>query len=453
MKFIAHNYQDFAIEHSIDNPAAGLLLGLGLGKTVVTLSVIDILMNDFCEISKVLVIAPKKVVENTWTTEVAKWDHLKHLRLSIVLGTERERKEALKAKADIYVINRENVAWLVGYYQSAFPFDMLVVDELSSFKSAKSIRFKSLKMVRPKIKRVIGLTGTPCSNGLIDLWSELYILDQGERLGKFIKDYKDRFFTYNPYNKKYGNRPDTEEVIYKKIGDICISMKAEDYLDVPKKIDTILKVKLSPKELDRYEIFEKESVLALEDADDISAFNAAGLSTKLRQFANGAVYDEDKNFHEVHMAKLEALEELVEAANGQPVIIFYAFKHDLVRIQKRLKAYKPRMLDKPTDVNDWNAGKIQVLLAHPASTGHGLNLQDGGHIIIWFGLNWSLELYEQANGRLDRQGQKFPVVVNHLVVEGTIDERVVDSLAEKAEGQDALMNAVKAIVKKYKKAA
>jgi len=453
MKFIPHNYQNFAIEHSIDNPAAGLLLGLGLGKTVVTLSVIDILMNDYCEITKVLVIAPKKVVENTWTTEAEKWDHLKHLRLSIVLGTERERKEALKEKADIYVINRENVAWLVGYYQSAFPFDMLVIDELSSFKSAKSIRFKSLKMVRPKIKRVIGLTGTPCSNGLIDLWSELYLLDQGARLGKFIKDYKDRFFTFNPYSKKYGNRPDTEEVIYKKIGDICISMKAEDYLDVPKKIDTMLKVKLSPSELAKYEAFEKESVLALDDAEDISVFNAAGLSTKLRQFANGAVYDENKEFHEVHMAKLDALEELVEAANGQPVIIFYAFKHDLARMQKRLKSYKPRMIDKPSDVIDWNAGKIPVLMAHPQSTGHGLNLQDGGHIIIWFGLNWSLELYEQANGRLDRQGQKFPVVVNHLVVEGTIDERVVDSLADKAEGQNALMYAVKAIIKKYKKVA
>ena len=453
-----HEYQRFSVEHIIDNPEAGLFLDMGLGKTVSTLTAIDRLMNDYCEISKVLVIAPKRVAEDTWTTESAKWDHLRHLRLSVVLGTERERKEALKAKADIYVINRENVAWLVGYYQSAFPFDMIVIDELSSFKSAKAIRFKTLRMIRPKVKRVVGLTGTPAPNGLIDLWPQLYLLDQGVRLGKTISNYRERYFTPGKRNGavvfNYNLKTESEQAIYDKIGDICISMKAKDYLSLPERVNHTIEVKLPKAIQEKYDIFEKEQVLAIIDSDaDVSAVNAAALSTKLRQFANGAIYDAEKNYHVVHDEKLEALEEIVEAANGQPVLVFYSFKHDLARIQKRFKGYKPRMLENSADIADWNAGKIQVLLAHPASAGHGLNLQAGGNIIVWFGVNWSLELYQQANARLDRQGQIKPVIVYHLLTVSTIDQKVFLSLEGKAEGQDSLMNAVKAIINKYKKAA
>lgn len=458
MKYMPHPYQDFATQHVIDNPEAGLFLDMGLGKTVSTLTAVDRLMNDYFEISKVLVIAPKRVAEDTWTTESLKWDHLKHLRLSVVLGSERERKEALKAKADIYIINRENVAWLVGYYQSAFPFDMIVIDELSSFKSAKAIRFKSLRMIRPKVKRVVGLTGTPAPNGLIDLWPQLYLLDQGQRLGKTISGFRERYFTPGKRNGQvvfnYDLKAESQQTIYDKIGDICISMKAKDYLSLPERVNHTIEVKLSATIQARYDEFEKQQVLSIIDSDtDISAVNAAALSTKLRQFANGAVYDAEKNFHVVHDEKLEALEELVEEANGQPVLIFYSFKHDLERITKRLKGYKPRTLDGPSDIEAWNQGKISVLLAHPASAGHGLNLQAGGSIVIWFGLNWSLELYQQANARLDRQGQIKPVNIYHLITVSTIDQKVFLALEGKAEGQDALMDAVKAIIKKYKKAA
>ena len=458
MKYIPHPYQEFATEHVILNPEAGLLLDMGLGKTVSTLTAVDRLMNDYFEISRVLVIAPKRVAEDTWTTESAKWDHLKHLRLSVVLGSERERKEALKVKADIYVINRENVAWLVGYYQSAFPFDMIVIDELSSFKSAKAIRFKSLRMIRPKVKRVVGLTGTPAPNGLIDLWPQMYLLDQGARLGKTISGYREKYFTPGKRNGQvvfnYNLKTESERAIYDKIGDICISMKAKDYLSLPERVNHTIEVKLPKAIQEKYDEFEKQQVLSILESDtDISAVNAAALSTKLRQFANGAVYDAEKNYHVVHDEKLEALEEIVEAANGQPVLIFYSFKHDLERIQQRLKGYKPRMLENSADIEDWNNGKIQVLLAHPMSAGHGLNLQIGGNIVIWFGLNWSLELYQQANARLDRQGQIKPVIVYHLIAVNTIDQKVFLALEGKAEGQDALLNAVKAIINKYKKVA
>ena len=451
-----HEYQNFSVQHIIDHPEAGLLLEMGLGKTVSTLTAISKLMFDYCEISKVLIIAPKRVAESTWTDEIAKWEHLKFLRTSIVLGTERERKEALKVKADIYIINRENVAWLVGFYQSAFPFDFLVIDELSSFKSAKSIRFKSLRMVRPLVKRVVGLTGTVAPNGLIDLWSQMYLLDMGERLGKNITRYRESYFTPGKRNGQvvfnYDLKNEMDKVIYDKIGDICISMKTKDYLDLPERINITTEVKLPKAIQDKYDLFEKEQVLAIIDSDaDVSAVNAAALSTKLRQFANGAIYDAEKNYHVVHDEKLEALDEIVEAAMGQPVLIFYSFKHDLERIKKRLKGLKPRTLDTPADIVDWNAGKIQVLLAHPASAGHGLNLQAGGNIVIWFGLNWSLELYQQANARLDRQGQIKPVVVYHLITVNSIDQKVFLSLEGKAEGQDALMDAVKAIIQKYKK--
>ena len=451
-----HDYQLHAVDHVINNSGAGLFIACGLGKTVSALTAINRLMYDYCEISKVLIIAPKRVAESTWTDEIKVWDHVKHLKLSVVLGTERERKEALKAKADIFIINRENVAWLVGYYQSAFPFDLVIIDELSSFKSSKSIRFKSLRMVLPKVKRVIGLTGTPASNGLIDLWSQLYLLDQGARLGKSLTGYRERYFTPGKRNGQvvfnYNLKAESEQAIYDKIGDICISMKAEDYLSLPERINITKEIKLPTAIQEKYDEFEKQQVLSIIESDtDISAVNAAALSTKLRQFANGAVYDAEKNFHVVHDEKLEALEELVEEANGQPVLIFYSFKHDLERIKKRLKGYKPQTLDGPSDIEAWNKGEISVLLAHPASAGHGLNLQAGGNIVIWFGLNWSLELYQQANARLDRQGQIKPVIIYHLITVSTIDQKVFSALEGKAEGQDALMDAVKAIIKKYKK--
>lgn len=455
MEFKAHNYQQFAVQHIIDHPYAGLFLDMGLGKTVSTLTAISYLMYEDFEIEKVLVIAPKKVAENTWSNEIQKWDHLKHLTVSKVLGTEKARKEALKAKADIYVINRENVAWIVGLYQTAFPFDMVVLDELSSFKSPKAIRFKALRMVRPLVKRVVGLTGTPAPRGLIDLWSQLYLLDMGERLGKTVTSYREKYFTPGRSNGHvvfdYKLRQDSDNLIYSKISDICISMKAEDYLTLPERIDRTVEIKLPAAIKAKYDEFEKEQVLALEDSEDISAINAAALSNKLLQFANGAVYDAEKSFHEVHKEKLEALEEIVDAANGQSVLVFCSFKHDYERIKKHLKAHKPQLLETPEDEQKWNAGKIQMLLAHPASVGYGLNLQEGGNIIVWYGLNWSLELYQQANARLHRQGQLRPVIIHHLVVSGTMDEDVMKSIEGKAECQEALMQAVKVRVQKYKK--
>ena len=451
MKYNPWPYQEFSTNHILKNPYVGLFMDMGLGKTISTLDAVDQLMFQELEVSKVLVIAPKRVAEATWVDECKKWTLTRHLKLSVVLGTERQRKEALKVKADIYTINRENVAWLVGYYQSAFPFDTVVIDELSSFKSPTAIRFKALRRVRPLMRRVIGLTGTPAPNSLVDLWAQIYLLDQGERLGKFVTDFKDRFFDYNQYTRKYTPKPGAEQQIYDKISDICISMKAKDYLDLPERINRTVEIRLPTQVQERYEAFEREQVLALENLEEITAVNAAALSTKLLQFANGAIYDEDKNWHELHQAKLDALDEIVEVANGQPVLILYSYRHDFERISKKLKAYKPRKLEGKQDIQDWNEKKIQVLLAHPASGGHGLNLQAGGNIVIWFGLNWALELYQQANARLDRQGQTKPVIIHHLVVKDTMDEDVIISLDRKRSGQDALMNAVKARISKYRK--
>jgi SNF2 family DNA or RNA helicase len=454
MKFNPHPYQDFAIQHILNNPAAGIFLDMGLGKTACVLTAVNELIYDRFEIEKVLIVAPKRVAEDTWPSEIAKWEHLQGLKFSMVLGAERQRKEALKRKADVYVINRENVAWLVGYLGGTFPFDTLVIDELSSFKSPKAVRFKALKMVRPRLKRVIGMTGTPSPNGLIDLWSQMYLLDMGERLGKNITGYRRDYFIPGRSNGQiifdYKPQKNAQNLIYSRISDICISMKAKDYLTLPKCVFHTFKVKLSDAELNRYYEFEKKSVLALEDTDDISAVNAAALSNKLQQFANGAVYDEDRNVHEVHTAKLEALEEIMESLNGQSALIAYNFKHDLRRITRTLKKYSPVQLSGSEDIAKWNRGEIQAYLAHPASAGHGLNLQQGGHNIVWFGPSWSLELYMQFNARLDRQGQTMPVVITRIVVEGTIDERIIAALESKKSGQDALMNAVKAIIRKYK---
>lgn len=452
MKFKPHNYQAHGIDHVLQNPYCGLFLDMGLGKTAITLTAIDRLLYEEFESDKVLVIAPKKVAEDTWARETLKWDHLKHLRLSIILGTERQRIEALRAKADIYIINRENVAWLVTHLGGAWPFDTVVIDELSSFKNPQAQRFKALRTVRPKMRRVIGLTGTPAPNGLEDLWAQLYLLDQGERLGKTITGYRTQYFNKTPYVNypEYKLKQSScEQQIYSKIEDICVSMKAADYLELPKRIDRVKTVKLPGKIMENYLAFEKDLILNMPDAEDITAVNAAALSTKLLQFSNGAVYDSESNWHEVHREKLEALEEEIEAANGNPVLVFYSYKHDLERILKYFKALKPVVLKGSAEVERWNKGEIRLLLAHPASAGHGLNMQDGGNVLVWFGLQWGLELYQQAVARLDRQGQTKPVINSRIVSEGTIDEELLLSLQDKAVRQDALMAAIKARIKKY----
>lgn len=453
-----HQYQKYSVNFIQSHPAAGLLLDMGLGKTVSTLTAINRLMFEDLEINKVLVIAPKRVAEDTWTKEAAKWDHLKHLRISRVLGTERRRKGALRADADIFVINRENVCWLIAQYRGALPFDMLVIDELSSFKSPKAQRFKALRMVRPQFSRVVGLTGTPAPNGLTDLWSQIYLLDQGERLGKTVTGYRQKYFRPGRRNGQvvfdYKLLDGSEEAIYRRISDICVSMKAEDYLELPPRMDHSVEVTLPSSVRVQYESFEKEEILKLlehEKENTISAANAAALTNKLLQFSNGAIYDDDRAVHELHGVKLEALEEIVEAANGEPVLVFYSFRHDIGRIKRKLKDYRPRELVDGKDIDDWNAGKVQVLLAHPAGAGHGLNLQKGGNIIVWFGLTWSLELYQQANARLHRQGQTRPVQVYHLLSKGTMDEDVIKAISGKADKQEALMQAVKARINKYRR--
>lgn len=451
-----HAYQNFAVNHIINNPFCGLFLDMGLGKTVSTLTAINRLMYERLEVEKVLVIAPKRVALDTWTTEANKWDHLKHLTLSVLVGTETQRKQGLKKQADIYVINRENISWLVSVLQGWWPFDMMVIDELSSFKSAKAVRFKALRTVRPQCNRVIGLTGTPTGNGLIDLWSEMYLIDMGERLGKTITGYRNMYFRPGRSNGQivfdYKILDGAEKLITDKISDICISMKAEDYLQLPEQIDRIVDIHLSDVTQKKYDDFERDQILALEaEEGDISAVNAAALSNKLLQYANGAIYDSELNIHNIHDEKLEALEEILDSAAGHPVLVFYSFRHDMYRIQDKFKSYKPRQLDTRQDIKDWNDGKIQLLLAHPASAGHGLNLQSGGNIIVWFGLTWSLELYLQANARLHRQGQQKPVIVHHLIAKGTIDEDVMTAIQNKADKQEAIMGALKARIKKYKK--
>lgn len=454
MNFNPYKYQQYATNHIIDNPASALFLDMGLGKTVSTLTAIDDLML-LGDINKTLVIAPLRVAEDTWSTEVEKWDHLKHLRISKVLGKEKDRIAALNQEADIYVINRENVEWLVNKYFNNWVFDMLVIDELSSFKSPKAQRFKALKKVRPFFKRVVGLTGTPTPNSLIDLWPQVYLLDGGKRLGKTITSYRQQYFTpgqmdghivYN-YNLKQG----ADETIHSRISDICISMLAKDYLDLPERIDNKIEIKLSESTKKKYKQLEKDLVIELGE-NDITAANAAVLTNKLLQMANGAIYSEDKSVVEIHDEKLKALLEVIEAANGKPVLVFYSFQHDYDRITKFLnnKGYKPKKLNDSSDIKSWNEGKIDILLLHPASAGHGLNLQYGGSTIVWFGLPWSLELYQQANARLHRQGQKEVVVINHLIAKGTVDEDVMKALSNKEVNQNVLLEAVKARLKEVK---
>lgn len=442
MKYKPYDYQNYASEFIIKNPYCGLILDMGLGKTVITLSALWELILDYFTVGRVLVIAPKRVAEDTWSREFLKWDHLTGLKISKVLGTKQQREDALKAEADIFIINRENVAWLVENHK--WNFDTVVIDELSSFKSNKAQRFKALKKVRPQIKRMVGLTGTPSPNSLIDLWPQMYLLDMGERLGRYITGYRERFFVPDKRNKEiiysYKLRPGAEQKIYSLISDICISMKACDYLQMPERIDSQVEVTMSDKEQKFYDQLENDMVLTVGE-DELDAVNAAALSNKLSQMANGAVYDENKKVIAIHDRKLDALDDLIEAANGKPVLVAYWFKHDKDRIKQR---FDVREIDTAKDIEDWNEGKIPVALIHPASAGHGLNLQDGGSTIIWFGLTWSLELYQQLNARLWRQGQQNTVVVQHIITKGTVDEDVMKALERKDAGQSALIDAVRA---------
>lgn len=443
MKYKPHNYQQFATDFILNQSICCLMLDMGLGKTVITLTALWQLALDSFDVSRVLVIAPKRVAEDTWPKELAKWEHLSGLTSSLVLGSAAEREAALQRKAFLYIINRENVAWLVKNHY--WDFDMVVIDELSSFKSNKAERFKAMKKVRPMVTRIVGLTGTPAPNTLLDLWPQMYLMDMGQRLGRFIGGFRDRFFLPDKRNREiiysYKPREGAEDAIYALISDICISMKAADYLDMPERIDNRIEVSMSPKERKLYDDFQKDMVLSIGD-EELDAVNAAALSNKLLQMANGAVYGEDKKVIPIHDRKLDALEDLVEAANGKPLLVAYWYKHDLQRIKARFK--NARCIDTAKDIDDWNAGKIPLALIHPASAGHGLNLQDGGCTIVWFGLTWSLELYQQLNARLWRQGQKHTVVIHHIVTKGTHDEDVMRALENKDTRQSALIEAVRA---------
>jgi SNF2 family DNA or RNA helicase len=423
---------------------------MGTGKTVTTLTAIDMILNDALEDGPVLVIAPKRVAENTWSKETEKWEHLRHLRISKIMGTEKQRLTALNTHADIYVINRENVVWLVDQYNGAvsgqgWPFPIVVIDELSSFKSAQAKRWKALRRVRGRIRRLIGLTGTPRPNGIEDLWPEVYLLDQGERLGRTLGAFRTRYLVPEKMNGHivYSYRPKegAEAEVYDRLGDICMSIKKEDVLSLPGQIYEDIELTCPPSLLKQYKQFERDKVLeCLDEEGEVVAGSAAALTNKLLQFANGAIYDMDGKVHELHTIKLDALEELLEEAGGDPVLVLYAYKHDRDRIRQRITC---RELDKPEDIDAWNRGEIPVALAHPASIGHGLNLQDGGHIIVWYGLTWSLELYQQANERLNRPGQKNVCRVYHLILKGTHDSRVLQSLKNKDEGQAAAIEALR----------
>lgn len=447
MKFKAHNYQLQTIQFIYDHPACGLFIDMGCGKTVATLTALRHMQDETLEIDKVLVIAPKSVAQNTWTSECSKWDHLNNTRISIVMGTEKQRTAALQEDADIYVTNRDNVVWLVKQYgKNGWPFDTLVIDESSSFKNHQSKRFKALRQVRPCIRRIVLLTGTPSPNGLEDLWAQIFLLDLGERLGKTLTSYRSKYFTpgrgnghvvYDWVPRKFARQQITES-----ISDICISMKASDYLELPMLIDAGMTIRLSDDEMRRYKIFEKEQLMSL-DGTEIEALTAAALANKLMQFTGGAIYDEDHNSHQVSHSKLEALKDIIETA-GEPVLVYYSYKHEKERILKELESYCPVTFDgDPDTLSSWNNGQIKVLLCHPASVAYGLNMQAGGRVIVWYSPTWNLELYQQANARLYRQGQEKPVLLYRLVAQGTIDERVIAALEGKAGVQDALLQQIK----------
>jgi len=455
MNYVPHNYQAFCEQQIIDVQALALWVDMGLGKTIITLSAINELKYNRFDIRKILVVAPKKVAEATWQTEARKWEHTKHLRFSTVLGGQQKRIRAVNTPADIYVINRDNIKWLVDYYRNDWPFDMVVLDEASSFKSHQSQRFKALKSIRAHIKRIVELTGTPSPHGLLDLWAQVFLLDQGQRLGKTIGGFRERYF--NPDKRDatriftYQAKDGAEENVKTLLADICISMKAEDYLDLPDLIFNTVPVVLDTKADKAYRELEKEAILQV-DEQTIDAGSAGILTNKLLQLCNGAVYDGSREVVEIHNCKIEAFAELVEGLSGQHAIVAYNFQHDRDRILKYLKTTKlrVRVYSGPEDEKDWNAGEIDILLAHPASCAYGLNLQQGGHHVIWFGLNWSLELFQQFNKRLHRQGQTEPVVVHMLVTQGGVDEDVVTVLEDRAGTQDKLMHSLKARITRVK---
>ena len=447
MKFIPHKYQKYAIDFIKQHTISALLLDMGLGKTAISLTAVNDLMLDSFEVHKVLIIAPLRVARFSWGAEIRKWDHLKNLRYSIVVGTEKERRTALQQKADIYIINRENLPWLIE--NSKFDYDMVVVDELSSFKNHQAKRFKALMKVRPSVKRIVGLTGTPSSNGLMDLFAEFKLLDMGQRLGRFIGQYRTAYFQPDKMNGmvvySYKPLPDAEEKIYEKISDITISMKATDHLQMPALISSCYEVELSAAERQKYEQLKKDLVLPI-GYDEITVANAAALSGKLCQLANGAIYDDDNKAVRIHDRKLDALEDIIESMNGRPLLVAYWFKHDYDRITERLSELKVPFskLDTDESIVKWNSGEIPVALIHPASAGHGLNLQSGGSTLVWFGITWSLELYQQTVARLWRQGQKNTVVIQHIITKNTIDENIMAALDKKEHTQTALIEAVKA---------
>lgn len=451
MKYSPHDYQRYAAEFIITHPISALLLDMGLGKTSITLTAINDLLFDSFEIHKVLVVAPLRVARDTWSAEIEKWEHLKNLRYSVVTGTAQERISALCIPADIYIINRENVQWLVEESGLIFDFDMAVIDELSSFKNHQSKRFRAFMKVRPKMKRIVGLTGTPASNGLMDLFAEFKLLDMGERLGRLIGQYRNAYFQPDKRNGmviySYKPLPNAERQIYDKISDITISMKAADHLKMPELISSEYTVQLSENEKEKYDRLKKDLIFSTED-NEVTAANAASLSNKLSQMANGAVYSDDESVIEIHDRKLDALEDIIESMNGKPLLVAYWFKHDLERIRKQ---FDVREIKSSDDISDWNSGKIPVALIHPASAGHGLNLQSGGSTLVWFGLTWSLELYQQTNARLWRQGQTADtVVIQHIIVKGTIDEQIMKALKTKDTTQAALIAAVKADLEVHK---
>ncbi|MGG6831942.1 UNVERIFIED_CONTAM: DEAD/DEAH box helicase [Streptococcus canis] len=447
MKYSPHDYQSYATDFIVSHKISAVLLEMGLGKSVISLSAINELMLDYFDVSRTLVIAPLRVANSTWPDEIKKWEHLKYLTYSLVTGSEKERLDALNKPAHIYIINRENVDWLITKSGFKWCFDMVVIDELSSFKSYQAKRFKSLLKARPKVKRIVGLTGTPSSNGLMDLWAEFRLLDMGERLGRYITHYRQNFFVPDKRNQQmifsYKPKDGAEKKIYSLISDITISMKSKDFLKMPECVMNEVIVTLSDKEQKLYDSLKQDMVLSLEE-NEIDAINAAALSNKLLQMSNGAVYNDDKESLHIHDRKLDALEDLIEGANGKPVLVAYWFKHDLEKIKDR---FDVREIKSAKDISDWNEGKIPVALIHPASAGHGLNLQAGGSTLIWFGLTWSLELYQQTNARLYRQGQDSTVVIHHILTKGTIDEDVMKALKAKEKIQDALIDSVKARLK------
>lgn len=445
MNFSPHDYQAYAIDYIETHPVAAVLLDMGLGKTVISLTAIADLLFDSFEAHRILVVAPLRVARDTWPAEIEKWEHLQHLTFSVVVGTPKERRAALMADADITIINRENLQWLIEDSGFPFTYDMVCIDELSSFKNHKSKRFQALMKVRPKVKRIIGLTGTPSSNGLMDLWAEFKLLDMGQRLGRFITQYRNDYFLPDKRNGQiiysYKPMPYAEDAIYRKISDMTISMKSTDHLKMPELVSSRYEVKLSEAEAERYDDLKQELILQLPEGE-VTAANAASLTGKLVQLANGAIYSDDGDTVEFHDRKLDALEDIIEAANGKPLLVAYWFKHDLQRIKQR---FEVREIKSSKDIADWNKGNIPVAVIHPASAGHGLNLQAGGSTLIWFGLTWSLELYQQTNARLWRQGQTAgTVVIQHIITKGTIDERILKALSLKELTQNSLIDAVKA---------